>query len=170
MKNLVTELAKDLVIAPLAGYLATRVMEPVSMKLYERESEADRVREDEARPGMPFRIAAQKTLAAAGFHPQGQALDRAGMAFHYGLGISWAPVYALIRRTTALGPVTAGLASGAAMSLIVDEGLTPLLGFSAPNRDYPLVTHARGFAAHLAFGLATAAATETVWCLTHRRP
>lgn len=92
------------------------------------------------------------------------------MAFHYGLAVSWAPVYALIRRTTLIGPVSAGLASGAAMSLIVDEGLTPMLGFSAPNRDYPLITHARGFAAHLAFGLAVAAVTEATWCLTRRRP
>ncbi|WP_159943338.1 DUF1440 domain-containing protein [Nocardiopsis sp. FR26] len=170
MKNLVTELAKDLVTAPLAGYLASRVMEPVSMKLYEHESEADRACEDQARPGMPFRIAAEKTTRLLRQDLSEPQLDKAGMAFHYGLGVSWAPVYALIRRTTPLGPVNAGLASGAAMSLSVDEGLTPLLGFSASNRDYPLVTHARGFFTHLAFGLATAAVTETVWCLTRRRP
>jgi len=39
------------------------------------------------------------------------------------------------------------------MSLVVDEGMTPLMGFSAPNRAYPLSTHLRGFAAHLAFRL-----------------
>ena len=170
MKKLITELAKDLAIAPVAGYLATKVMEPVSMKLYEWESDADRQREDEVRPGPPFGIAADKTLALVGIHLQGAAQERAGMTFHYGLAVSWAPVYALIRRTTLIGPVSAGLASGAAMSLIVDEGLTPLLGFSAPNRDYPLITHARGFAAHLAFGLAVAAVTEATWCLTRRRP
>jgi hypothetical protein len=38
-------------------------------------------------------------------------------------------------------PVLAGLLTGAALSLIVDEELAPLLGFSAPNRAYPLVTH-----------------------------
>ncbi len=41
----------DLALAPVAGYLATKVMEPVSSKLYELESEADRAREDAARPG-----------------------------------------------------------------------------------------------------------------------
>lgn len=56
------------------------------------------------------------------------------------------------------------------MSLIVDEGITPLAGFSAPNRDYPAVTHLRGFAAHLAFGIAVAAVTETAWTILGRRP
>ncbi len=30
--------------------------------------------------------------------------------------------------------------------------MTPALGFSAPNRAYPLSTHLRGFVAHLVFG------------------
>jgi hypothetical protein len=34
--------------------------------------------------------------------------------------------------------------------------ITPAFGFSAPDLDYPLVAHARGFAAHLVFGLAVA--------------
>ncbi|GAA3763434.1 hypothetical protein GCM10022205_58990 [Spinactinospora alkalitolerans] len=44
----------------------------------------------------------------------------------------------------AAGPVTAGPASGAAMSLVVDEGRTPLPGFSASNRDHPLITTPAG--------------------------
>jgi hypothetical protein len=50
----------------------------------------------------------------------------------------------MTRRATGLGPVSAGLASGAAMSLIVDEGVTPLFGFSAPNRDYPAASISGG--------------------------
>ena len=42
------------------------------------------------------------------------------------------------------------------------RGDDPLFGFSAPNRDYPLSTHPRGFVAHLAFGLGVAATAETV--------
>ncbi len=63
-----------------------------------------------------------------------------------------------------------GLATGAAMSLIADEAMTPLLGFSAPNSAYPLSTHLRGFVAHLVFGLAVAATTEAVWAARGRRP
>ncbi|MBC9724992.1 DUF1440 domain-containing protein [Streptomyces sp. TRM68367] len=165
-----TNLLTDAAIAPVAGYVATKAMEPVSMQLYRLESEEDRKREDAARPGPPFQIAAEKTLGLLGIHPQGTAREKAGMAFHYGLAISWAPVYALLRRTTGLHPALAGVTTGAAMSLIVDEGLTPVLGFSAPNRAYPTATHLRGITAHLVYGLAVAAVTETAWAVTRRRP
>lgn len=56
------------------------------------------------------------------------------------------------------------------MSLIVDEGLTPILGFSAPNQDYPLGTHVRAFVAHQVFALGLAAVTEAGWALSGRRP
>jgi hypothetical protein len=160
----------DLALAPVAGYLATKVMEPVSSKSYELESEADLAREDAARPGAPYRIAAEKTAMLLGVQPSDTALDKAALAFHYGLAMFWAPTYVLLRRRTPLGPVAAGLASGAAMSLIVDEGLTPALGLSAPNGAYPLATHLGGVAAHLVFGLAVAALTETAWTLLGRRP
>lgn len=86
--------------------------------------------------GPPFEIAARKTTGT--------------------------PTYTFLRRWTDLNPVSAGLLSGAAMSLLVDEGMTPLMGFSAPNRDYPLSTHLRGFVAHLAFGLGVAATAEAI--------
>ncbi len=165
-----TTALSDLALAPIAGYLATKVMEPVSSKLYELESEVDRAREDAVRPGPPYRIAAERTAALLNVQLADHALDKAALAFHYGLAVSWAPTYALLRRRTSLGPLTAGLASGAAMSLIVDEGLTPALGLSAPNSAYPLATHLRGLVAHLVFGLAVAAVTETAWTLLARRP
>ncbi|MEU4592281.1 MULTISPECIES: DUF1440 domain-containing protein [Micromonospora] len=165
-----TETIKDLAVAPAAGYAATKVMDPISMTLYQLESDADRKREDAARPGLPYEIAVAMTLRLLGVDLHGTARQRAGMAFHYGLAISWAPVYTLLRRTTRLNPVLAGLASGAAMSLIVDEGITPALRFSAPTGSTPIATHLRGFVAHLAYGLALAAVTETAWALTRRRP
>jgi hypothetical protein len=92
--------------------------------------------------------------------------ERLGLAFHYGLAVGWAPTYALLRRRTTLRPLAAGLASGTAMWLLADEGITPALGFSAPNRAYPLSTHVRAFA----FGAAVAAVTETAWRLLGRNP
>jgi len=72
-----------------------------------------------------------------------QQLNAGAMAFHYGLAISWAPLYQVLRRNTPLGPVASALATGAAMSLVADEMMAPALGFTAPNRAYPLVTHLR---------------------------
>ena len=92
------------------------------------------------------------------------------MAMHYGLAFSWSPLYGVLRRTRDVHPLLAGLGTGAAMSLVADEAMTPLLGYSAPNRGYPLATNLRGFLAHLGFGLAVAATTETAWVLRGRRP
>lgn len=67
--------------------------------------------------------------------------------------------------TKVMEPVSAG----AAMSAVADETLTPLLGFSTPNRAYPPATHARGVAARLVFRAAVGAVTEVAWALTGRR-
>lgn len=160
----------DLALAPIAGYAGTKLMEPVSSKLYELESQADREREDAVRPGAPYALAADKTADLLRLDLSDKNKERLALLFHYGLAIQWAPLYALLRRTTPLSPATAGLATGAAMSLIADEMMTPALGFSAPNRAYPLSTHVRGFVAHLVFGLGVAATTELGWKLLGRRP
>jgi uncharacterized membrane protein YagU involved in acid resistance len=135
---------EDGAVSALAGYLGTKVMEPVSMKLYTMESDQARKQEDEVRPGPPFRLAAEKTTRLLGLRLNDQQMQNASMVFHYGLAISWAPLYTLLRRRWHLHPVPAGLAMESAMSLIADEIITPALGFSAPNRAYPLVTHVRG--------------------------
>lgn len=168
--TVVAELVKDIPVAAAAGYVGTKLMEPISQKLYEWESKDDRDQEDAVRPGSPPQIAAEKTLKLLGIELNEKQTERVGMAFHYGLAVGWAPVYSVLRRQTSLPPVAAGLAFGAAMSLVADEGMTPALGFSAPNRAYPLSTHLRGFAAHLVFGLGVAAVTEVAWRMTGRAP
>jgi uncharacterized membrane protein YagU involved in acid resistance len=91
------------------------------------------------------------------------------MAFHYLAGLSWTPVYLLLRRTLRWHPVAAGLATGASMSLILDDTITPAIGASAPNDAYPASTHVRAFLAHLVYGLAVAGVLETGWKLLGRR-
>ena len=158
------EVIRDLLLAAAAGYLGTKAMEPVSMKLYDMESAADREREDAVRPGPPYRVAAEKLSRRVGMDLNEQ-LDRLSLVFHYGLAIQWAPLYPLLRRTTGWSAPTAGLATGAAMSIVADELITPAFGFSATNLDYPLSTHLRGFIAHLVFGLTVAGTVETGWAL-----
>lgn len=96
MTRSMTTLVKDAAIAGLAGYVATWVMEPVSQKLYELESEQSRQQEDEVRPGPPPEVAAKKTTALFGMELSGQQLRRGTLAFHYGLAISWAPLYQVL--------------------------------------------------------------------------
>ncbi len=165
-------LIADIGIGLIAGYAGTKVMEPVSAKMYEWESEADRHQEDAVRPGSPYDIAARKTTQLLGLQLLDKRIHKLGTTlFHYGLGMSWGVVYTLLRRRTGVHPVAGGVGTGTVMWFLVDEGLTPLLGFSAPNRAYPRATHVRGFVAHLAWGLGSAVAAEALtWLGASRAP
>jgi hypothetical protein len=165
----IREVLSDAGLTLAAGYAGTRAMEPVSMKLYQAESVADREQEDAARPGPPYRIAAEKVSDRLGIELSDQQMDRLSLVFHYGLAVQWAALYPVLRRTTDVSAPVAGLVTGAAMSVVADEWMTAALGFSAPNREYPLSTHARGFAAHLVFGLAVAGVVESGWRVLRRR-
>ncbi len=127
-----------------------------------------KAREDAARHGPPSESAARRITAALGLDLHGGGLYPASLVMHYGPALSWSPLYVVLRRTRRVNHLTAGLVTWAAMSLIADETMTPLLWLSAPNRAYPLVTHLRGFVAHLVFGLAVAATTEAAWAVRGR--
>ncbi len=165
-------LTAELAVAGGAGYVGTLALEKVASKLYELEPAADREREDQVRPGDPSRIAAEKISGWLGLRLTESQLDRAGLWFHYGLGVGWALAYPLLRRR-GWQPLSAGALTGLSLWVIFDEGVTPAFGFSAPNDAYPLTTHLRAFAAHLAYGLAVMAVTEPavrLLELTARRP
>jgi hypothetical protein len=164
------ELVKDLSIVAVAGSVATKVMEAADAALYKYESEEDRKREDRVRPGPPHDVAAKKMSRAFGVDLEGDALAHLGMALHYGLPSSCVPVYFLLRRRARMNWIASGLVVGAVMSLLVDETLTPLMGIAAPNRQYPLSTHVRGFLSHLASALTIAAVTEIAWTTLRRKP
>jgi hypothetical protein len=165
-----TGLPEDLAAGAVSGHVAAKVMEPASMTMYRWEPGAAQRREHAALPGPPFQIAADKAARLAGIRLAGRCRDPAGVLVHYGLARSWAPPYALVRRDWHTPRGAAAPGTGAAMSAVVDEVLTPLPGFGAPNRDCPLVTRVRGVLARLAFGAAVAAVTGTAWALRRRRP
>lgn len=161
----------DAALGTAAGFLATKAMEQFNMRAYPLEPEADRRQEEEVWPGPPFRVAAENLSGRVlGVDLDGDAAERAGLVFHYAAGWSWAPVYIALRRKLGWRPLTAALASGASMSLVLDETITPAIGASAPNRDYPVSTHVRALAAHLVFGLALGGVIETGWRLFRRVP
>jgi glutamate synthase domain-containing protein 3 len=89
----------DVGVGMIGGYVGTQLMERVSMKLYELESEEDREREEAVRPGPPFYAAAKKTAEALGIELSEEQLQKvATYGFHYGLGMGWGPTYAFLRR------------------------------------------------------------------------
>ncbi|MGC8512695.1 MAG: DUF1440 domain-containing protein [Acidimicrobiales bacterium] len=119
----------DAATASVAGYVGTKVMEPLSMALYRAESPETRAREDAAMPGPPYRLAAEKSAKTLRLDLSDKTTERAGMGFHYGLAVSRAPLYGLARRRAHLGGPLSALLTGA----VADDTLTPLLGFSAPR-------------------------------------
>ena len=50
----VKQIIADVGVGLISGYVGTKVMEPVSMKLYELEPEAEWQQEDWVRPGPPY--------------------------------------------------------------------------------------------------------------------
>lgn len=164
----VSKVALDVGIGLLAGLVATKVTEYAQQGLWAATPESVKMREELVRPGPPFRVAAQKSADLAGMHLDPDQLDQLGMAFHYGSGVAWGAVYCLMRRAAGMQSLGAGVATGASMSIILDELVTPALGFSAPNREYPAATHVRGFLGHLVYGAAVAVAAESLYALVAR--
>lgn len=111
------ELLQDAALAGVAGYLATKVMEQFNTRAYELEPPADREREASVRPGPPFRMAAENlSQRVLDVELDEDRAKKAGLAFHYLAGLSWTPVYLMLRRKLGWSPVASGLVTGASMS------------------------------------------------------
>lgn len=170
MSSRIGTLLVDVAIGLAAGLVATRIYGVVQEALYRATPGHVRRREERVRPAPSSQVAAEKTAAGVGYALDERQRDLAGTAVHYGLGVAWGPVYGLLRRHGGMRPLGAGVLTGATLSLIVDEGLSPALGFSAPNRSYPALTHVRGVLNHLAYGAAVAATAEALYRLTDAEP
>tara|TARA_R110002073_G_scaffold139085_4_gene289007 strand:+ start:2009 stop:2530 length:522 start_codon:yes stop_codon:yes gene_type:complete len=160
-----SNLALDIGIGLFAGFATTKVTEYAQQALWKVTPGPVRQLENQLRPGPPFRVAAEKTSKLAGFDLDDKKLQAAGMAFHYASDIGWGPVYCLMRRSAGMETLGAGVATGLSMSIILDEVVTPAFGFSAPNKEYPTVTHLRGLLGHLVYGLTLAGTAEALYHL-----
>ena len=149
----------------IGGYVGTRVMNPVTTRLYEMAPEQDKQREKAVSPGSPYKIGAKKAADALGVKLSDQQIDLAASVMPYTLGIGGGLLYVLLRRVARLNPVVASATTAMTLFLVVDEGLTPTLGLSAPDLDYPFSTHLRGFLGHLAYGAGVAGTAEALMAL-----
>ena len=146
----------------VGGYVGTMVINPVTTMLQNHMSDADKQREKAVSPGSPYKIGAQKAADIVGVKLSEEQLDTAASAMPYTVGIAGGLLYVGLRRLLRMNPLLAALASGMALFIVVDEGLTPTLGLSAPSRAYPISTHMRGFFGHLAYGAAVALTAEAL--------
>ena len=163
------DVVTDAALVAVAGYGAAKVMGKATTFMYEQQTDEAKQQEKEESYGVAYNVAAKKTAALAGKEISDDEASTAGMAIHNALALGWVPVYMLARRRFGMTPFGAGVACGLSMSLLVDEIGNPLLGFTPPPQKYPLVSHLRGVAGHLVYGLAVAAIVEAGWKLTGRR-
>jgi hypothetical protein len=144
-----------LFIGGAAGYLAGRVMDQATTWFYTRQSDASKHREGELLPeGAPV-ASARKLAGLIGAEPTDEQAGTIAATLHQGLGQLYGVAAAALTRR-GVPPVRAGLASGAAGFLLVDE-LANSLFFTPPPQAYPVESHLRGLVGHLTFGATTGA-------------
>ena len=161
----------DVAAGLAAGLLATWATDLAQGPLRRATPEGAKRREARVSPGpSSSQVAARKIAERLGRPLDEPWLAPVAKAVHHGLGMAWGPVYCLLRRHGGMRPLGAGLVAGAALSLVVDEGLTPALGLSAPDRAYPVATHVRGLLAHLVWGAVAALSAEAIYRLTGTAP
>jgi uncharacterized membrane protein YagU involved in acid resistance len=171
MNDRAQPLLVDIAVGLLAGFAATKVTDFAQGPLRRATPEDVKRREARVSPGPSSSHVAARRIAERLGHPaDDRRLRPVARAVHQGLGMAWGPVYCLLRRRGGMRPLGAGLVAGGALSLVVDEGLAPALGLSAPNRAYPVATHARGLLAHLVWGAAAALAAEAIYRLSGTAP
>jgi hypothetical protein len=144
-----------LLVGAVAGNLAGRVMDQATTWFYERQSDASKRREGELLPeGAPM-ASARKLAGLIGAEPTDDQAGTIAATLHQGLAQLYGVAAAALTRR-GVPPVRAGLATGAAGFLLVDE-LANSLFFTPPPQAYPVESHLRGVVGHLTFGATTGA-------------
>lgn len=148
-------LARDVVMGALAAPLAGWLMGKTTTFLYERESEAARHREDEARDGKAaYEVAAERAASLAGRDLSDEQRAKAGLAVHWALSIAAGATYGVLRRRAPVLRKLAGSVFGVVFFALVDELGNVALGLTPGPRAFPWQAHARGLVGHLTFALA----------------
>lgn len=149
----------DALKGAIAGAAAWWAMDRVLRRCYDRQGPAIRRREAEARGGVPaLEVMAERLAGLAGIGLSAEERQRAGTVLQWTIGIGTGMLYGAIRDRLPASGLRRGLLYGAAVSLLVDEGLIPLLGFAPGPLAFPWQTHARGLLGHLVYGAVAEAA------------
>jgi len=149
----------DALLGGLSGLFASWVTEQLQRPIMRAGGPTVKERERAARGGYePSTIRAARSVAAlAGTSVPQERTRAAGEAVHYVTGASAAAVFGVLAPRIGLSALAAGALFGIAVWLVVDEGLTPALGFSRAPWRYPASTHVKALANHLVYGAAAGA-------------
>lgn len=113
--------------------------------------------EGESAPGAVGRIAYETVVHRS---PSKKTKKKLMQGVHWGYGIAVGSLYGALRADAEVPDLGWGLAYGAALWLLGDELMVPLLGLAEGPGAHGPAEHANALGAHLAYGAATAAATQ----------
>lgn len=141
----------DLGVGAAIGYGASRAMDQTTGWYLERQSEASRRREEEIAPGGAPVLAGKKIADMVGREITDEEAAKIGLFVHRLLGVTYGAIGGALVRV-GVRPMRAGIITGAAAFLLVDEGVNSVM-FTPPPQAYPMENHLRGVIGHLAYGV-----------------
>ena len=152
-----TDRVKTALVGAAAGIIGVVVLDRVDWFLFNREDPATRDRTRQVRPEgkPPADVLVERVADAVGAEPDEGSKRTLGQVTHYAIGVAPAVGYALLRDRLPAPGVARGALFGLGLFLTQDEVLNTVTGLGARPQDYPWQDHARGLAAHLAYGVAT---------------
>ena len=147
--------AANLSIGAAIGYGASMAMDQATGWYFGRQSEASRRREEEVAPGGAPVLVGRKLARLVGRDVSDEGAFKIGSLVHRSLGMTYGMAAAALARK-GVAPLVAGVATGAAAFVVVDEAFLSAF-FTPPPRAYPIESHLRGVVGHLAYGAAAGA-------------
>lgn len=154
-----TRITRTFVIGCLSGAIGAQSMTAATTLVYALTPEEIREQERTVSPGPAHELASRHIARALGIELRADQLPRFGLALHILIGIVGGQGYMTLRRT-GVRPAVAALAVSLAIWALIDEGMVPSMGWSAPNAEYPAATHLRGLIGHLTLGTTVAVSAE----------
>lgn len=138
-----------------AGFVATQTLDVLSMFFYENLPPADRLHEDRTRSGhQAYEVMVMNLAKQVGVRLNEDEIKYWGWKFHRSFGLSGGLQYMMLREKFPAIGKWYGLAYGLAFFAIADELLIYLTKATPGPQRFNWKSHARGAAAHIAYGVA----------------
>lgn len=138
-----------------AGFVGTQVLDVLSSFFYQNLSAEDRMAEDRARSGhQAYEVMVMNAAKAAGLELTEEQIKYWGWRFHRGFGLSGGVQYIALREKFPAVGAGCGLLFGIGFWLVADELMIYLTKSTPGPQNFSWKAHARGFAAHVAYGVA----------------
>lgn len=159
------DITKDIVRGSIAGLIGIMAHVGTAQFMWDwtkRTSPEKIEREQQIEPKDPFPILADKLGSLIGVAPSETQERQFEQYVTVGTGATMGALYAVTARRWPLGWVAGGVLFGTLFWAIEDEAMGPVMGLAGENTQYPMEAHVRGWAAHVAFGIVTAAVARSL--------